>query len=149
MRNMNNFLRVRNMKTRNMNIFVRVRNVKNENVKYEIWKISWEWEMWRSGGRIPPDGRCRFSTKLNKFSQMWKLSGKGGNSCSPVENLEKYSQNSGRAGDYNGNTFVHLLYNQHWLSQIVILGQAILDVKHNENSSHFSRGQNHRNVSSW
>ena len=37
MRNMNNFLRVRNMKNENEKYenFVRVRNVKNENVKYE------------------------------------------------------------------------------------------------------------------
>ena len=90
---------------------INLKKRKCEKWKCEIWKwkISWEWEMWRSGGRIPPDGRCRFSTKLNKFSQMWRLSGKRGKFLLGVENLEKYSQNSRRVGDYSGNSFLHLL----------------------------------------
>ena len=41
---------------------------------------NWKWKykkLKRKWGRIPRMATCRFSTKLNKFSQMWKLLGKG------------------------------------------------------------------------
>ena len=42
-----------------------------ENWKWKYKKLKRKW------GRIPRMATCRFSTKLNKFSQMWKLLGKG------------------------------------------------------------------------